>query len=86
MVAKHQAGHLGGAGKSFDWSIARDVARSHEFLLAGGLTPENVRQAITEVNPWGVDVSSGVETDGSKDHAKIKNFMRNSRAAAANPA
>ena len=81
LLDKHQAGHLGGAGKSFDWSIARDVARSHEFLLAGGLTPENVLQAITEVSPWGVDVSSGIETDGVKDLTKIAAFAEEVRRA-----
>ena len=81
LLDKHQAGHLGGAGKSFDWSIARDIASTHEFLLAGGLSPDNVRQAITEVRPWGVDVSSGIETDGVKDLKKIAAFAEEVRRA-----
>ena len=66
----------GGLGETFDWSIAREMAdRGHRFLLAGGLTPENVGQAIESTQPYGVDVSSGVETDGTKDIAKIQTFI-----------
>ena len=77
-------GIQGGTGKGFDWGVAASLSKSGlPFLLAGGLTPENVSDAIAEVRPWGVDVSSGVETDGNKDHQKIRDFMHNSRAAAA---
>ena len=80
-------GLQGGTGKGFDWGVAASLSRSGlPFLLAGGLTPENVPDAIAEVRPWGVDVSSGVETDGVKDHQKIKDFMNNARAAAAKTA
>jgi len=72
----------GGTGHSFDWTIATKLAPRHKFLLAGGLSPENVRQAVREVHPWGVDVSSGVETDGIKDPAKIIPFVQEARAAA----
>ena len=65
---------LGGTGRTFDWTIAGKVAGTHDLLLAGGLTSENVEEAISTVGPWGVDVSSGVETDGAKDPKKIVDF------------
>ena len=72
----------GGTGQSFDWSIAAKLAESgRRFLLAGGLTPENVADAAAQVNPWGVDVSSGVETDGAQDQAKIRQFIVKARSA-----
>ena len=67
----------GGTGQSFNWDIARMLSsKGFQFLLAGGLTPENVRLAVSKVRPWGVDVSSGVETGGAKDVEKIKAFIR----------
>ena len=57
-----------GTGQTFDWSLLRGVARP--FLLAGGLTPENIPRAVREVHPYGVDLSSGVETDRRKDRDK----------------
>ena len=74
MLDKHVAGALGGTGFSFDWEVAREIARDHNILVAGGLTPENVAQAIRVARPWGVDVSSGVETNGEKDPVKIRTF------------
>ncbi|MDP6822273.1 MAG: phosphoribosylanthranilate isomerase [Dehalococcoidia bacterium] len=65
----------GGTGKTFEWSKAVKVAPLEGVLLAGGLTPENVGGAIAELGAWGVDVSSGVETDGDKDDVKIHNFV-----------
>lgn len=65
----------GGAGKTFDWSLAANVAPLEGVLLAGGLTPGNVTGAIQQLNAWGVDVSSGVETDGVKDDVKIHDFI-----------
>lgn len=77
------AGLHGGTGQSFDWSIAGQLAASgRRFLLAGGLTPANVAEALDAVHPWGVDVSSGVETDGVQDPAKIRQFVANARRAA----
>ncbi len=72
----------GGAGVAFDWSAADGVASQERVLLAGGLTPENIRSAITRLRPWGVDVSSGVETDGVKDHDKIRAFVAAAKGVA----
>ena len=58
-----------GTGEGFDWSLVASVGRP--FMLAGGLGPENVAQAIEEVRPWGVDMSSGIETEKLKDPAKM---------------
>lgn len=70
----------GGTGESFDWTVAAGLARGgHSFILAGGLSPDTVGKAIEEVAPWGVDVSSGVETQGVKDPEKIRSFIRNAR-------
>jgi phosphoribosylanthranilate isomerase len=73
-------GLQGGTGESFDWSIAADLAKNgNSFILAGGLSPETVSKAVTTVGPWGVDVSSGVETNGDKDHEKIRQFITNAK-------
>ncbi len=71
----------GGTGETFDWHIAKEVAARYKIIVAGGLTPENVGQLIEEVRPWGVDVSSGVETGGQKDAAKINAFLQAARKA-----
>lgn len=66
----------GGTGERADWGIAREIARRHRILLAGGLSAENVGEAVRLVNPWGVDVSSGVErAPGLKDHSQVKQFI-----------
>ena len=65
----------GGSGLSFDWATAEGVANRDNVLLAGGLNPENVQSAIAQLSPWGVDVSSGVETDGVKDPDRIRAFI-----------
>ena len=70
-------GMYGGSGVTADWSSAAELAKEYPFLLAGGLTPENVAGAIQQVNPWGVDVASGVESEpGKKDAAKMSAFVR----------
>jgi indole-3-glycerol phosphate synthase/phosphoribosylanthranilate isomerase/anthranilate synthase/indole-3-glycerol phosphate synthase/phosphoribosylanthranilate isomerase len=69
----------GGTGITGDWDLARQVAQEHKILLAGGLTSDNVAQAIEQVHPWGVDVSSGVETAKQKDVAKIRAFIEHVR-------
>lgn len=58
-----------GTGQAFDWSLIQDVSRP--YLLAGGLTPENLPDAVEKLRPWGVDLSSGVETEGKKDREKM---------------
>ena len=66
----------GGTGKAFDWSLACEAKRFGPILLAGGLTPENVSQAIQAAHPWGVDVSTGVEAaPGCKDHDKLRRLV-----------
>lgn len=67
----------GGSGQTFDWSLARSAKRpGKKILLAGGLTPDNVAEAVREVRPYGVDVAGGVErAPGIKDHAKIGAFI-----------
>ena len=67
----------GGTGRTFDWSVVRPVREGTSFLfLAGGLTPDNVQEAIAAVRPDGVDVSSGVESaPGRKDPAKVRAFI-----------
>ncbi len=74
-------GAYGGSGKCFDCRAAFDAARDASVLVAGGLTPENVASVVREVRPYGVDVSSGVETDGVKDMAQIKAFIKAVRQA-----
>lgn len=67
------AGERGGSGRSFDWSVLKNVNRP--FMLAGGLNSRNVARAVRIARPYGVDISSGVETDGYKDDRKIREFV-----------
>ncbi len=62
-----------GTGETFDWSLFQEQEKP--FFLAGGLSPENVKEAVERFHPYAVDVSSGVETDGYKDYEKMKAFM-----------
>jgi phosphoribosylanthranilate isomerase len=76
LLDSSQRGQFGGTGKTFDWSIAQKAAKKHHIILAGGLTPENVAQAILSVRPYAVDVASGVESaPGKKDPGKLRAFF-----------
>ncbi len=75
--------HAPGSGEVFDWSLAEGAPLNRRVILAGGLTPENVAEAIERIRPWGVDVSTGVESSpGHKDARKVREFVLNARAAA----
>ena len=85
LVDAKVGGASGGLGVSFDWAAARRVLDSRpglRVIVAGGLTPGNVREAIRVLEPWGVDVVSGVEASpGKKDGEKIRIFIENARRA-----
>jgi phosphoribosylanthranilate isomerase len=68
-------GKYGGTGESFNWNLVQKVAKGFPVIIAGGLDPKNVARLIKRVAPWGVDVSSGVETGGVKDTSKIEAFI-----------
>ncbi len=71
----------GGTGRVFDWNLAYPAKKYGPIILAGGLTPNNVRQAIKRIQPYGVDVCSGVESQpGIKDHKKMQTFLKNVKA------
>jgi phosphoribosylanthranilate isomerase len=75
-------GQYGGTGQTADWFIAAQLAKEFPILLAGGLTPGNVAEAVCQVSPWGVDVASGVEAQlGKKDSQKVRDFIREARGA-----
>lgn len=70
-------GQYGGTGVAADWEGAAELAKNYPFLLAGGLTPQNVAEAVRKIRPWGVDVASGVEyAPGEKDANRMKAFVR----------
>lgn len=74
LLDTYVKGQMGGTGHSFDWTLAREAQATYNpILLAGGLNPGNVAQAIRAAHPWGVDVSSGIErVAGEKDHTKLR--------------
>lgn len=85
LVEGAGGGLAGGTGRPWDWSLLRsldaELAGRVPLLLAGGLTPANVREAARAARPFGVDVASGVETDGRKDPEKIRAFVREAKEA-----
>lgn len=83
LVDAKVAGELGGTGQRFDWSLVRELARERELVLAGGLTPDNVAEAVERVAPFGVDVASGVEVPDQprrKDLERVRRFVSRARA------
>ncbi len=81
LLDSGKAGSSGGTGLVHDWSISRQVVEAADVpvILAGGLRPENVKEAVSEVAPFAVDTASGVETDGKKDPAKVCRFIKEAR-------
>jgi phosphoribosylanthranilate isomerase len=81
LLDPYVAGTYGGTGQTLDWGMAAEVAQQTPTVLAGGLTPDNVGEAVRAVRPWAVDVSSGVETEGTKDSQKIRDFIAAAKEA-----
>lgn len=81
LLDPYVEGTYGGAGVTLDWQVAAQVAEKEPVMLAGGLRPDNVARAVATVRPWAVDVSSGVESDGVKDVAKIRAFINAAKGA-----
>lgn len=82
LLDAHVPGQYGGTGRTSDWALAAALAAEERIMLAGGLTPENIADAVRTVRPWGVDVASGVEvaaSPGIKDAARIVAFVRAAR-------
>lgn len=80
LLDSFKEGEYGGTGTTFDWLLAREANEFGKIIVAGGLTPDNVQQAIEIAQPWGVDVSSGVEFEpGKKDSDKVFRFVHNAR-------
>lgn len=84
LLDAHDPIRRGGTGRTIDWRIASEIARRRETILSGGLNPSNIAEAISNVRPHMVDVSSGVESaPGEKDHAKLREFFSAIQMAAA---
>jgi phosphoribosylanthranilate isomerase len=83
LIDSHVPGHWGGTGVVGDWATVAKLAPDFPVILAGGLTADNVGEAIQTARPVAVDVSSGVETDGRKDIQKIERFIAEANAASA---
>jgi phosphoribosylanthranilate isomerase len=84
LLDAHVPGQYGGTGQTGDWTLAAALAAEERIMLAGGLTPENVAAAVRVVEPWGVDVASGVEVTGQpgiKDATRIQAFIHAARPA-----
>lgn len=81
LLDPYVAGTYGGTGQTLDWKVAAQVAERMPTVLAGGLRQDNVGAAVRIVHPWAVDVSSGVETDGTKDTEKIREFIAAAKEA-----
>jgi phosphoribosylanthranilate isomerase len=81
MLDAYVEGQAGGTGRTFSWSLATAYAQERRVTLAGGLTPDNVAEAIAAVHPYCVDVASGVESaPGVKDAEKVERFVRAAKA------
>jgi phosphoribosylanthranilate isomerase len=82
LLDAHRPGVLGGSGESFDWELVADRRSDVPLILAGGLTPDNVADAIAVARPFAVDVASGVEAEpGIKDHSLMAAFADTAQAA-----
>jgi phosphoribosylanthranilate isomerase len=80
LVDSYQPGQFGGTGLAINWKILTGISKKKPVILSGGLTPQNVEEAIKTVSPYAVDVSSGVEKEpGKKDREKMKQFIQNAR-------
>jgi len=80
LLDAYSPGAFGGTGLSFKWELAGNAKERGPLILAGGLTPENIREAVEIVAPYAVDVSSGVESSpGKKDHEKVREFIKRAK-------
>ena len=81
LLDSQVSGTYGGTGEAFDWQLAEEVSARFPVIIAGGLTPANVGQLVMKTKPWGVDVSTGIESNGQKDVSKIRAFIEAVRKA-----